>query len=256
MAGTATVALTVTAGAYVASLGASAVAGGRLDTAVQVRTTVTPQSGAPASPTPASRGAAPSGLPITPSAESSRSASAGPSTPPASSPGLAPSPGDPRAAAGAAPAATTPSPTASAPAAPTSRVVPAPGKVAPYVDRVISLVNAERDKAGCGPLRSDGRLRSAAQAHADDMAARDYYGHESPEGRKAGDRITAAGYAWSTWAENIHRGPKTPPEAMRAWMNSDGHRRNILNCSFKDIGVGLSLTSDGPWWVQNFAARR
>lgn len=55
--------------------------------------------------------------------------------------------------------------------------------------------------------------------------------------------------------ENIHRGPKTPAQAMEEWMGSPGHRDNILNCSFKDIGVGVTLTANGPWWVQNFGAK-
>ncbi|MEU4269059.1 CAP domain-containing protein [Streptomyces sp. NPDC026092] len=130
------------------------------------------------------------------------------------------------------------------------------GKVARYVDEVVALANAEREKAGCAPLRSERRLAESAQAHADDMADRDYYEHTTPEGRDAGDRITAAGYTWSSWAENIHRGPKTPVQAMEDWMSSDGHRRHILNCAFKDIGVGVALAADGPWWVQNFGTRR
>lgn len=130
------------------------------------------------------------------------------------------------------------------------------GKVGRYVDQVVALANTEREKAGCAPLRSEGRLGESAQAHADDMADRDYYDHNTPEGKDAGDRITAAGYPWSSWAENIHRGPKTPARAMEDWMNSGGHRRNILNCSFKDIGVGVTLTANGPWWVQNFGTRR
>ncbi|MDV9193701.1 CAP domain-containing protein, partial [Streptomyces sp. SR27] len=133
--------------------------------------------------------------------------------------------------------------------------VPA-GKPARYVQEVVALANAERAKAGCGPLRAEIRLRAAAQAHADDMAARDYYEHDSPEGRDAGDRMSGAGYAWSTWGENIHRGPKTPERAMEDWMDSPGHRANILNCSFKDIGVGVTLTANGPWWVQDFGTKR
>lgn len=129
-------------------------------------------------------------------------------------------------------------------------------KAARYVDQVVSLANAERREAGCSPLRTDRRLQSSAQAHANDMSARDYYGHDSPEGRNAGDRITAAGYTWAAWGENIHRGPKSPAEAMEGWMSSDGHRKNVLDCSFKDIGVGVKLTANGPWWVQNFATRR
>ncbi|MFF3771485.1 CAP domain-containing protein [Streptomyces sp. NPDC002232] len=145
--------------------------------------------------------------------------------------------------------------TAAAPDAP-HRAQAATGKDPRYVRDVVALANAEREKAGCGPLRSERRLRAAAQAHADDMAARDYYEHHSPEGRDAGDRISGAGYAWSTWGENIHRGPKTPAKAMEDWMDSPGHRANILNCSFKDIGVGVALAANGPWWVQDFGARR
>ncbi|WP_369142633.1 CAP domain-containing protein [Streptomyces sp. R44] len=145
--------------------------------------------------------------------------------------------------------------TATAAAAP-DRPTAAAGKAARFVRDVVELANAEREKAGCDPLRSEGHLRAAAQGHADDMAARDYYEHHSPEGRDAGDRITGAGYAWSTWGENIHRGPKTPARAMADWMDSPGHRANILNCSFKDIGVGVTLAANGPWWVQDFGARR
>ncbi|MFJ2932645.1 CAP domain-containing protein [Streptomyces sp. NPDC087219] len=130
------------------------------------------------------------------------------------------------------------------------------GKAARFVQDVIALANAERERAGCGPLHSENHLRTAAQGHADDMSARDYYEHDNPEGRDAGDRMTGAGYTWSTWGENIHRGPKTPARAMEDWMDSPGHRANILNCAFKDIGVGVTLTANGPWWVQNFGARR
>ncbi|RSS44583.1 CAP domain-containing protein [Streptomyces sp. WAC08241] len=125
-----------------------------------------------------------------------------------------------------------------------------------FVREVVALTNAERTRAGCRPLRSDKNLRTAAQGHAADMAARGYYEHMSPEGRDAGDRMKGAGYAWSTWAENIHRGPKTPARAVADWMGSSGHRANILNCSLKDIGVGVAVTSNGPWWVQNFGVKR
>ncbi|GGY26370.1 CAP domain-containing protein [Streptomyces tanashiensis] len=145
--------------------------------------------------------------------------------------------------------------TATAASAP-HRATAAAGKGARYVQDVVALANAEREKAGCEPLRSEGHLRAAAQGHADDMAARDYYEHHSPEGRDAGDRISGAGYTWSTWGENIHRGPTTPYQAMEDWMNSPGHRANILNCSFRDIGVGVTLAANGPWWVQDFGARR
>ncbi|MFJ3499388.1 MULTISPECIES: CAP domain-containing protein [unclassified Streptomyces] len=130
------------------------------------------------------------------------------------------------------------------------------GRAERYAGEVVALVNAERAEAGCRSLRSEKRLRAAARGHADDMAARDYYAHSGPEGRDGGDRMTSAGYAWSTWGENIHRGPKSPARAVADWMESPGHRANILNCAFQDIGVGVNLGSGGPWWVQNFGARR
>ncbi|MFD3726774.1 CAP domain-containing protein [Streptomyces sp. NPDC058671] len=130
------------------------------------------------------------------------------------------------------------------------------GKAASFVQDLVARVNAEREDAGCAPLRAERHMRTAAQRHADDMAARDYYSHDSPDGRDGGDRLSDAGYAWSAWAENIHRGPKTPAQAMGDWMESSGHRANILNCSFKDIGVGVALTADGAYWVQNFGAKR
>ncbi|MFC9734086.1 CAP domain-containing protein [Streptomyces roseolus] len=133
--------------------------------------------------------------------------------------------------------------------------VAVPSRAADYVEDVIALANAERDRAGCGPLRSEARLARAAQGHADDMAARDYYAHDSPEGRDGGDRLTRAGYDWSAWGENIHKGPKTPQRVMDDWMDSPAHRANILNCSFRDVGVGVALTADGPWWVQDFGTK-
>ncbi|MEV3987821.1 CAP domain-containing protein [Streptomyces sp. NPDC049837] len=126
------------------------------------------------------------------------------------------------------------------------------GAAAEHAQRIVALVNAARARAGCPPLRVDSRLRGAAQGHADDMADRDYYAHNNPEGRDAGDRMEAAGYNWRTWGENIHRGPRDPARAVRDWLASAGHRKNIVNCEFKDIGVGVNLRSNGPWWVQNF----
>ncbi|MGW1768134.1 CAP domain-containing protein [Streptomyces sp. NPDC002073] len=140
---------------------------------------------------------------------------------------------------------------AAAPAAPAVSA-----KAAAYAKKVIALANAERARAGCAPLRTDKRLMAAAQAHANDMAKRNYYSHTSPEGRSAGDRMTKAGYRWMRWGENIYKSPRTPSKAMAGWMDSPGHRANILDCRFKDIGVGVNLKSNGPWWVQNFGARR
>ncbi|WP_406065232.1 CAP domain-containing protein [Streptomyces sp. NBC_01077] len=121
-------------------------------------------------------------------------------------------------------------------------------------DQVVALVNAERSKAGCGPLTANATLTRAAQGHSDDMAARDFFDHTNPDGASPGDRVTAAGYPWSTYGENIAMGQSTPEQVMESWMNSPGHRANILNCSFKEIGIGIH-SEGGPYWTQVFGAR-
>ncbi|MEV6192952.1 sigma-70 family RNA polymerase sigma factor [Streptomyces sp. NPDC051920] len=143
-------------------------------------------------------------------------------------------------------------------AAPTRRVTGlAQTQAAPAttVAQVVALVNKERAAAGCGPLTEDPQLEDAAQAHSDDMAARNFFEHTNPDGVDPGKRITAAGYRWSTYGENIAKGQETPESVMESWMNSPGHRANILNCSFKNIGVGVHKGSGGPWWTQDFGAK-
>ncbi|MEV0126263.1 sigma-70 family RNA polymerase sigma factor [Streptomyces sp. NPDC050703] len=133
---------------------------------------------------------------------------------------------------------------------------PAPEAPSGAADQVVSLVNAERAKAGCGPVRSNSQLVTAATRHSADMDARDYFDHTSPDGTDPGDRITAAGYRWSTYGENIARGQQTPASVMDSWMNSPGHRANILNCDFEELGVGIHRASGGPWWTQAFGTSR
>jgi len=122
--------------------------------------------------------------------------------------------------------------------------------------QVVALVNKERADAGCDPLTEDAQLEKAAQDHSDDMAARNFFDHVNPDGADPGQRITAAGYQWSTYGENIAQGQQTPEAVMDSWMNSPGHRANILNCSFKDIGMGIHNGSGGPWWTQDFGAKQ
>ncbi|MFB4317709.1 CAP domain-containing protein [Actinomadura sp. 21ATH] len=121
--------------------------------------------------------------------------------------------------------------------------------------QVVALTNAERRKKGCAALTVDSRLRTAAQRHSADMVARGYFSHSSPGGKGPGDRITAAGYRWSTYGENIAAGQRTPASVVSSWMNSSGHRANILNCSFKNIGIGLARKGGTPYWTQVFGAR-
>ncbi|MFI6007243.1 sigma-70 family RNA polymerase sigma factor [Streptomyces sp. NPDC051243] len=144
----------------------------------------------------------------------------------------------------------TPKPTRTASSTPQSQPVPTD-----TIGQVVALVNKERSAAGCGPLAEDSLLNKAAQGHSEDMAARGFFDHTNPDGEDPGQRITAAGYRWSTYGENIAMGQQTPEAVMESWMNSPGHRENILNCSFKDIGVGIHKGSGGPWWTQNFGAK-
>lgn len=122
--------------------------------------------------------------------------------------------------------------------------------------RIADLVNAERVKAGCPRLSADPRLEKAARAHAADMAARGYYRHTGPDGRDGGDRMTAAGYPWSRWAENIHKGPTDPSAVVADWLRSPAHRDAVLDCRFKEVGIGVQHGPGGPWWVQDLGSRR
>ena len=159
-----------------------------------------------------------------------------------------------------APPPVSPSPTPSGPA-PASSTPPAAGP-SPRLGgppdppaQVLALVNQERARAGCPAVTPDARLAAAARAHSADMAQRRYFDHTAPDGTDPGQRITAAGYAWSAYGENIAAGYPDAVSVMRGWMNSPGHRENILNCRFSNLGVGLYRTPDrGGYWTQDFAA--
>ncbi|MEK9520968.1 CAP domain-containing protein [Streptomyces venezuelae] len=103
-------------------------------------------------------------------------------------------------------------------------------------------------------MSANATLTRAAQGHSEDMAARDFFDHTNPDGAGPGERVTAAGYPWSTYGENIAMGQSSPEQVMESWMNSPGHRANILNCDFKEIGIGIH-SQGGPYWTQVFGAR-
>jgi uncharacterized protein YkwD len=115
---------------------------------------------------------------------------------------------------------------------------------------VVTATNAERAKAGCAALATKSALGNVAQAHATDMAARKYFSHTSKDGRTFADRLGGSGLSFRTGGENIARGQRNAAEVVAAWMSSDGHRRNILNCAFTAIGVGYDVR--GNYWVQDF----
>lgn len=126
---------------------------------------------------------------------------------------------------------------------------PKPRSAPTLAGQVLALVNDERDKAGCAPVTEEQHLDQAAQGHSDDMSQRDYFSHDTLEGESFADRITAAGYP-KPGAENIAKGATSADQVMQMWMNSSGHRKNILNCSLKKLGVGV--TTDGWYWTQDF----
>ena len=137
-----------------------------------------------------------------------------------------------------------PTPSTSATAA------PATGAVA----RVVELVNSERSQAGCAPLKVNEKLTKAAQDHSEDMAAHRNMSHTGSDGSNPGNRIKRAGYDWASYGENVAYGYRTPESVMDGWMSSPGHKRNILDCKFKEIGVGLA--QPGYYWTQNFGTAR
>ena len=131
----------------------------------------------------------------------------------------------------------------------------------PEAQAVVDLINDERVKAGCAPLQVNSKLVAAAQKHSEDMALNDFFSHTGSNGSSPGQRIAAEGYSYSTWGENIAAGYTTAAGAVNGWMNSDGHRANILNCSYQETGVGYYYlendTGNENWyryWTQVFAS--
>lgn len=123
-----------------------------------------------------------------------------------------------------------------------------------YAKQVLDLVNMERSKKGLSPLTLDASLNAVALAHSKDMANRNYFSHSSPEGKRMSDRLKAAGISYSAAGENIAAGQKTPEQVVKSWMNSEGHRKNILNASFKKMGLGYYKVQGGygTYWTQVF----
>jgi uncharacterized protein YkwD len=118
---------------------------------------------------------------------------------------------------------------------------------------VLSITNAERAKVGCKALKTNADLTKAAQGHSADMAKNNYFSHDSQDGRSPFDRMKDAGYSFSAAAENIAMGQLTPDAVMTAWMNSAGHKANILNCTYTQIGIGIAKDKGGaPYWTQDF----
>lgn len=116
-----------------------------------------------------------------------------------------------------------------------------------------AITNVERTGAGLGPLACDAQMVLAARIHAQDMCDNGYFSHSSQDGRSFGDRMRAQGVMFGAGGENIAQGQRTPQAVHTAWMNSSGHRANIMNSRYNRIGVGHSDCGGRNYWVQVFA---
>ncbi|HAQ41130.1 MAG TPA: hypothetical protein DCM73_10075 [Clostridiales bacterium] len=126
-----------------------------------------------------------------------------------------------------------------------------PSSNASYEKRVVQLVNVEREKNGLQPLTLDSSISNVARTKSKDMSDNNYFAHQSPTHGSAGDMMRNSGINWSAWGENIASGQDTPEEVVNAWMNSEGHKANILSPNFGKIGVGY-VNNGTPYWTQMF----
>lgn len=120
---------------------------------------------------------------------------------------------------------------------------------------LLRLTNIERQKAGLPALRLSPKLSKAAQSHAIDMAKNNYFSHTGKNGSSMASRARLIAYQYSFIGENIAAGLATADGTIRQWMNSSGHRRNILNRNFTEIGFGYANSPNSEYnhyWVQVF----
>ncbi|MFJ2441757.1 CAP domain-containing protein [Streptomyces sp. NPDC087658] len=244
-------------------------------TGEQIRGDIVPelqqQGGASAEPTDdasASPGAAPGSAakkpakeaapapakPTDPPSKETRAVAITPKAKPSAAPSDGPDAADTAAGTASGSGAGSAADSAEAPAAGRAaqdRAAAAPAADASAAAEVLALVNKERAKVGCAAVRADASLDALAQSYSDDMAARGFFDHTDPDGQTPWDRADKAGVK-DLGGENIARGQSTPEAVMESWMNSEGHRANILNCDFTRLGVGVNKSSGGPWWTQNF----
>lgn len=140
-----------------------------------------------------------------------------------------------------------------------SQVAPSPTNQN-FINRVLELTNIERSKLSLSPLTLNTQLLNAATNHSQNMALQDFFSHTGKDGSSLGSRISATGYKFSAAAENIAAGSSTPEQVVSSWMNSSGHRANILNPNLKEIGIGYYFLANDTgtenwnhYWTQVFA---
>ena len=122
-----------------------------------------------------------------------------------------------------------------------------------YEAEVVRLVNKERTSRGLSPLTHNWELSRVARYKSQDMKEKKYFSHTSPTYGSPFEMMRSFGISYRTAGENIARGYSNPKAVVDGWMNSSGHRANILNSSFKEIGVGY--VPDGNYWTQMFIAK-
>ncbi|HVJ18542.1 MAG TPA: CAP domain-containing protein [Polyangiaceae bacterium] len=149
-------------------------------------------------------------------------------------------------------------------ASPAPDIGPWSADAALFEQRVLELSNEERAQGGCcgarcfepsAALTLDQNLQVSARLHARDMAIRDFFSHETPDGDTMVDRVHAAGFAGCAAGENIAQGQQSPEQVVESWMSSEGHCANILSSDFTALGVGYFDQESQPQrhlWVQNF----
>ncbi|RIW35132.1 sporulation protein [Bacillus salacetis] len=129
----------------------------------------------------------------------------------------------------------------------------ASGTLSQYERQVVELTNQERAKNGLPALKIDTELSKVAREKSNDMQAKNYFSHTSPTYGSPFDMMKQFGIDYRAAGENIAMGQRTPEEVVKAWMNSDGHRKNILSSNFTHIGVGHD--ANGNYWTQMFIGK-
>lgn len=133
---------------------------------------------------------------------------------------------------------------------------PTRSKADSFEQEVIERTNTERAKQNLPPLKRQSNLSQAARWMAKDMAEKGYFDHTDRQGREISKRLPELGYTnWRGMGENIALGQKDAAAVVSGWMSSPGHRANILNPDFKEIGVGVAFQGRRPYWVQDFGSR-
>ncbi|MBV7506695.1 sporulation protein [Bacillus sp. sid0103] len=146
-----------------------------------------------------------------------------------------------------------PQPVQQSAAAPQPTTTQSTSALSAYEQKVVDLTNQERAKNGLPALKVDVTLSKMAHEKSRDMSANGYFSHTSPTYGSPFDMMKKYGITYRYAGENIAMGQRTPEEVVKAWMNSEGHRKNILSSNYNYIGVGY--VSQGNYWTQEFIGK-